>query len=249
VARVLGFLLALAASGALTACGGDKLSLDPVAAAAERTQAIESARVSFFGTGDVGGKVFRFTGHGVTHGARTRMQMEIVAGAMRSTSEVVQDGLVMYVRLDALSSQLPESKVWVKLDLRELGEAVGADFEQILATNPGGSLEELLSSTDARKVGTELVRGVPTTHYEVTIANAGEGLSEEFLQNTKPEYEPTHVWIDDEGLVRRLRIAFSVLDGGRRVHPVTTLEMYDFGADVEVELPPDDEVVDAGDLG
>ena len=45
-------------------------------------------------------------------------------------------------------------------------------------------------------------------------------------------------WIDDEGLLRRIRIPFGGTDG-----PVEVIDLYDFGVPVDIEAPPADEVI------
>ena len=50
---------------------------------------------------------------------------------------------------------------------------------------------------------------------------------------------PVDVWLDDAGVVRRLRVS---LDSAGTM--TTTFDVYDVGADVTVEPPPADRVVE-----
>ena len=61
---------------------------------------------------------------------------------------------------------------------------------------------------------------------------------------------PVTVSIDEEGLVRRLLITFDLKPpgGGGTISALTTTEYYDFGADVDVEPPPDETIIDAADV-
>ena len=53
------------------------------------------------------------------------------------------------------------------------------------------------------------------------------------------------VWIDEDGLTRRMRYQQTMPD---RSTMDLTQEYYDFGVEVEVSAPPDDEVFDVTDL-
>jgi len=58
---------------------------------------------------------------------------------------------------------------------------------------------------------------------------------------------PVEVWLDADGLVRKLSFEFSAAQpGGSEQSDVSiTFELWDYGEDVAIELPAASEVVDA----
>jgi hypothetical protein len=95
--------------------------------------------------------------------------------------------------------------------------------------SPDRLLNELIkSSTKVDKLGSEEIRGVDTTHYRG------------HLERTKHETEPgvVDVWIDGQGLPRRIRATRGQGDDFADV-----VDLFDFGVQVDVEAPPADEVV------
>ena len=62
---------------------------------------------------------------------------------------------------------------------------------------------------------------------------------------------PFEVWIDGDGLTRRMKYEqpLPADQGGEETTMALTMEMYDFGAEVDVEPLPDDEVIDLQELG
>ena len=58
---------------------------------------------------------------------------------------------------------------------------------------------------------------------------------------------PLEVWIDEDGLVRRLTQTWNqkLPDGAGRMETKLTMDLYDFGPRVEVDPPPSNKVFDA----
>ena len=87
--------------------------------------------------------------------------------------ESVQDGDVMYMRLPAVSGELPDGKTWVRVDLRKDGESKGFDFselEQFTSNDPRKALDLLrAASGEIEIVGSETLRDTETTHYRATV--------------------------------------------------------------------------------
>jgi hypothetical protein len=59
---------------------------------------------------------------------------------------------------------------------------------------------------------------------------------------------PAEAWIDGDGYLRKMTLAFAGLAGASDAGFDLTMEMFDFGAEVDVEPPPADEVTDITDL-
>jgi hypothetical protein len=260
---------------ALAACGGDSdqqastgtaPSLDAQQAVLEagaKTQAAKSARVSFSGEMSGGAASGTFSGEGEFAGRQGRMTMDMdldaEGGAFSGRMEMVFDQLVVYMKFPPeIAAQLPGGKQWIKFDLQKLGEEQGIDFEQLMqlgGTDPSQSLDLLrAASPDFAAVGDEEVRGVETTHYSGTVDM--EKLAQEAPEEVRESYGriveltgqsrvPVDVWIDGEGLTRRVRYEQKMPDGSTMT---MTQEFYDFGVEVDVEPPPASQVLDIGEL-
>ena len=270
--RALSLLCFAICAAALVGCGGDTLSFDPVANAADKTVASQSERVSFSATMNVDGVGgMAFSGAGIFDG-RTRsgalnmrftMPADIQAqlGVTDPTMQMIMDGsdgLVMYMR-SPLFRTLPSDK-WVKLDMEKLAKKEGIDLSSVLdagQADPSQSLNMLMASTDAHPVGYDRVRGVFTTHYTLNVdlgrlakGSAALRKSFEMLRNlTGVQSFPAEAWIDDQGRVRRMKIdmSFNTPTGGAFTMAMTE-DLYAFGVKVKVQPPDPSQVVDADAL-
>jgi hypothetical protein len=167
-----------------------------------------------------------------------------------------EDGdFVTYTQLGFLASQIPGGKQWVKLDLSKVGKSQGLDFNQLLS---GSQLQptDLLSllkteGADVRKVGPATVDGTPTTHYHVTVdvakALTARGLSSPMLAAAAAAMPtvPEDVWIGDDGLVHRMKLAFSTQHQGKPVRIAMAMDLTDYGTPVTIAAPPSSDVFDA----
>lgn len=181
--------------------------------------------------------------------------------------EAIQDGRVMYLRFPAMAEQLPAGKSWVRQDLQASAQAAGVDFgelQQFTGNDPREMLDFLRAvSGNIETVGTESVRGVDTTHYRATIDPldyeklAPPDKREEFrslVQQMAAQSGigkiPVDIWVDEFGFVRKLTMAFSATQPGttQSAEASMTFELYDYGAEVAIDLPPTAQVVDASAL-
>ncbi len=183
----------------------------------------------------------------------------ISGGALDGEAVVIMDGPTMYMQIPGLSAG---PKPWIKIDTEALGSAAGlGQFSQITQGDPTQTLQYLSGATeDVEEAGTEEIRGVETTKYTMTIdlnKAAEQADSEELKQSilatiasTGVSEVPAEVWIDGDGLVRKTVTTFDAIttDEGT-TSMVVTQEIYDFGEEVNIEVPADDEVLEFGDLG
>jgi hypothetical protein len=230
--------------------------------AGAKTQAEQSARISFSGTMSGGPASGTMTGEGAFSGRQGQMTMDLSGlggGQIAGQMEMVFDELVFYMKFpEAIAQGMPGGKEWIKFDLAELGEQEGFDLQQMMqlsGTDPSQSLDLLRAAgSDFREVGEEDVRGVATTHYEgsVDLEKVAEQVPEEARESYRTLMElsgqseiPVEVWIDEEGLTRRIRYEQKLADGTTMD---LTQEYFDFGTEVDVEPPPDSEVLDFTDL-
>jgi len=181
--------------------------------------------------------------------------------------EAVQDGFVMYMRFPAVADQLPTGKSWVRMDLRKTESAQGIDVEELQQFTNSGPREVLdylrAVSGEIETVGTEELRGVETTHYYAIVDLLRYGklappaereklrsLLGEVVEQSGLGKIPMDAWVDEHGLVRKLTMAFSATQPGTTEQATASMsfELYDYGKDIEIELPPTAQVVEASTL-
>jgi hypothetical protein len=277
-ALVAAFAAAVAA--VVTAgCGGGStssaLSLDPVAAAATKSQSAGAARVRLsIAVSGPQGKTFRMRGAGSIDGASSKLSFklgsflglghlpsaaltQLAHGSLQEVTLEEDGDYVIYVRLGSLlSSQLPGGQQWIKLDLTKMGKSAGVDLSKLLAGSQlqPGDLLSLLKTDGAKihKVGSATVNGDATTHYRVVIDTRArlKELGSPLLAGVAARMPkvPEDVWIGKDGLVRRVRVSFDLPHRGAPVHTAMTMNLYDYGADVDIAAPPSGEVFDATEL-
>jgi hypothetical protein len=240
----------------------------PIAQAAERTADLSGARFSGTGSGTSAGIQMQMTFSGEYNGQtdRSSMRMDVSSpqhpelAQMMGSMDAVQDGLVMYMSAPFLEASM--GKPWMKIDL---GEVAGIDEESLAGAPTAGTdaramLDGLRTvSADARTIGQERVRGVATTHYAATIdpelaaaqaRDAGSDFSAEVIE-AQGAGGTIDVWIGDkDGLVHRIAqtVPFSLVGGSGSELRMTT-DFYDFGIEPAIDVPPEDEVFDATEIG
>lgn len=171
---------------------------------------------------------------------------------------VVADGATSYLRMPMLET-LTGNSDWLRMSPEELGlagDALGVGGVGP-TSNPAQLLETLRGiADDLHEVGTEDVRGEETIHYEgvvdleKAVADAPDELQEqlEAQLGTLDGTMPVEVWLGLDGLVRRLSLDLTELleqtspEGGPSIEAgALEMDFFDYGADVEVEVPDEDE--------
>ncbi len=178
---------------------------------------------------------------------------------------VIQDGQTAYVQFPPLTRQLPAGKTWVMGNATDLSGSSGAmgQFGSVAGASPKdafGMLKAVSGSIEA--VGTDTLHGVETSHYRATLdlakveqllpaarRDALGSLDQSAAQAGLSEI-PFDIWIDADNQVRKLTMDIDAKQPGtdKSVKASLSLEVYDYGTPVEIELPPADQVVDASTL-
>jgi hypothetical protein len=271
-ARVLsiGLVAALAASGcgaedsAKQAASDAKNAIDPVAQAAETTTSKDGGMaLTMTAKVGVGGQDVPMTGTGVVDrtGKKGKMTLKTAAGGKSLTIDEIIDGHVIYMGGDVFGSQLPEGKKWVKLDLDAEAAKQGIDLGALgggASQDPAAALDYLKGAGPSRKIGTATVNGTQTTQYHVDVdlrkvaaksddPDAKKAV-EKLIQTSGVRTMPVDVWVDDQHLVRRERIAYTGTEQGQKASFDMTIDFTKFGVDVDVAAPPAAQVTDLAAL-
>jgi hypothetical protein len=186
------------------------------------------------------------------------MRMVFDLGGDDSRTETLLDGNVVYLRAPLFALFTGDPDVWVRLDLEQAGADAGLDPDQLVPADAGPTalLQQLRGAAeDVEDLGTAEVRDVETRHLRVTVDSdraidqAPEQLQDQLRTYAEatgmPDRYPMEVWIDDDGLPRRIRTVLEIDDEVRGpITQETTLELFDFGVPVDLTPPAGDEVVE-----
>ena len=261
-------LLALAACGDDSSPGGSAKReamkpFDVVRLAGEATSESESARMAM--TMSFGGVTMN--GTGVTgfdpKKPEVDFTMSMDMGAESVEIRMIMLGQMMYMKMpEGAGAATP----WVSLDIDALSKKSGVDLgalQQMSNADPTATLAYLEgASDDVKEVGKEEVRGEPTTKYTATLDLSKAASSVEDARAKKAVQDavkqlgvstlPVTIWIDDEGRMRKMvqSIDLSKIPGAPAGgEPMTiTMELYEFGVDLDVTAPPADQVSDGSAL-
>jgi hypothetical protein len=249
------------ATAPLAGCGGgsDKPAGKPqdrpasLAHSAAATRAATSARIAFRGTVNVAGARVPVSGNGTVDFKSSRAHLRAgtrLPGAGALSVEQIIDGRLVYVRAPELLSILPGGKAWLKFNL---GQADGGLLDAMRSMTGGGDISQYLAwlavAGNARRVGTETVGGVPTTHYAARvdvqrIARTADPATRRSLMQLGVRTIPLDVWIDGQSLVRRMHV---VLDTDRTPIPAgmdLTADFSAFGTPVDATPPAPGDALD-----
>lgn len=261
-----------------TACsgGGDGgMTLDLIAHSADRAAEAGTARfemtMAMSAPGVPDGTAV--TGVGAYDNARQvaqfTMQMSGVADASIGgdvSFDVVVAGAVLYMNFGPMADRAGFATPWVSFDLTAMegfSDLLGGSTSP-MGTDPSQSLAFLRGADDVEELDRVDVRGVITTHYRAQ-ADLGDALADlpeaqrevlepqiETLRDAGMDELPIEVWIDDDGLPRRMRTTMEFPDSGSGVPAGTAMsveiDFFDFGEPVSITLPTADQVTDMSEL-
>jgi hypothetical protein len=178
--------------------------------------------------------------------------------------EILTKGSVYYVKWPLLSSVVKAKTPWVSFDITKLDEISGIDTSSLRSVNQGDPSQTLVYLKAAGTVedqGTEDIDGTSTTQYHAVIdLNRIPGLapadqrdavaaSVRTLKETYGINElPLDVWVDDDGLPRKLFYEISTTVQGTDVKTSLEMKLSDYGINVDVQPPPASQVTDLATL-
>lgn len=246
-----------------------------LAAAPAATVSAGSARTAFTATlVDVGGAsgTLGFSGEGQidfeSQRASSRSDltellrssgMQDVDGAMES----VVDGTISYLRSPFFTSMVNAPTPWIRIDPAALESVTGMDMSQLsglTSNDPNAQLAFLAGVVEGsvEELGEGEVRGTPTTRFRATVdlRQAAEDAGavtdpeqfEQFVATLGGSDLTVEVDLDEDDRVRMLSYEHELpaeSGGGRQQ---IELEYFDFGAEVDISIPPDDQVTDLTEL-
>jgi hypothetical protein len=234
------------------------VSGQPIFAAAATTEAARTAQVSVSVT--AGSNVTNVQGSVNLAADTADLTTDLPMGV--GTVEVRTIGSAAYVKLPTNFQGLAGGKAWIEADLPAIDSVAGQQLG-LPALGSGLDMTGMLDwlrgvSSDVTQVGKDTVHGVGTTHYRASVdltkaaANAPAAVRSRVGQAAQAlgQAVPVDVWVDGQGRLRQLTAS---IDTGSARGPsggalpdtgpvVVTVDLWDFGAPVNVTAPPADEV-------
>jgi hypothetical protein len=249
--RRLALVALLALLGAGCGGGGGSASASDIAGAAKKTARPGSLEADF----KISGAGLDGSGSGVFNTGKKRsgqLTMTVTAGGRQIPVDTIVTGNVLFMRSSVFAQTLTEGKEWIKVDLVELAKRRGADLSSFLnaSPTPTNALAYLAGASEVKKVGSESVQGVKSTHYEVTVdlqraasraTGAVRASLERAISQSRLKTLPLDVWVDGSGYIRKVN--YEERAGGGQPAEVT-MELHDFGTSVSIKPPPSAAVVD-----
>jgi hypothetical protein len=233
-----------------------------VAKAAKNSEGITSLRYRMTG---------KVPGEGKISG-EAAMSMKPLAMSMKMTAQdQATDGPVeirlvdkaMYIGGNASMTKEMDGKSWIKLDMSALGADKELNADQLGAgqvdKNPASESAFLTGSKDVKKVGTETVDGVKTTHYKGTVtvddlkaSLKGEDKSvREQREKSLEQYEKLGIdsmtmdmWVDGDDHTKQFRMRGEADKGPLDM----TITFLDINEPVKVTAPPAKDTADLAEM-
>lgn len=211
-----------------------------------------AADISMQGTSD--GEAMRM--HGIMSYQASPLALRISFNSMKVGSMNIPGGMEMlvvdkavYLKVPFLT-QMTGGRPWIKLTQHDL-KAGGSDFKELTQQGDQFDLKLLTklltTSKDVKKVGSENIGGVQTTHYAGTVGDqAGlaaltpaERKKVEGFLDSSDESVSFDVWVDGQQLPRKL--AMKSLPGAKDAMSMTMV-FHDYSKPVTITAPPADQV-------
>jgi len=256
--------------------GNNSEAIQLISAAAIANNEAGTSKVSMEMTMGAAGQSLNMVGEGAmdvdAELARMTVSMSSEDPAMGLPSmgdiEMVMAGMTVYTKYPPeLAAQLPGNKPWAMIDMQAVGESQGMDFGAMSQMGGGNDPSQILQylrgvSGDAQTLGEEEIRGVGTTHYkaEIDLNKAVEQAPEDLRDALRMSIEtmkkqlgtasiPIEVWVGDDGYVHRMAMHMKTgEDAPQPFQMDMTMEFYDFGEPVKVEIPDASQVYDMTEM-
>jgi hypothetical protein len=262
---VAGLGALLLAAGAV-GCGSEQSpEMTPAAAvakAAKNTEDITSLRYRMSGTVPESGRVKGEASMRLKPTIAMSMKMTAPDQGATEAMEIRLVDKAMYIGGGAEMAKEMDGKTWMKFDLS--GSDAGKELDQLGSANqaeqnPAAESTFLTGAKDVKKVGSEKVEGVETTHYTGTVtlkdlrASLKDGKADTREQREKSikQYEKLGVdkltmdmWVDGDDHTKQFRMKGAADKGPLDM----TITFLDYNKPVDVTAPPAKDVADLADL-
>jgi hypothetical protein len=162
-------------------------------------------------------------------------------------------GDYFYAKVPQQLSQLTGGKPWVKFSVSQASKQSGVNLDGVIKrADPAAQTKIFTGSKDAKRVGTESIDGVKTTHYRGTVTPEQAGtLDAKAKEAFKRFYESSgahkvtfDLWVGKDSLPRKLVTKVTA----DKVTGSSTMIFSDYNKSFSVSAPPASEVTDGSQL-
>lgn len=241
-ASFVGTVVGILAAFSIPPFGGTENAL---AAAAKKATDAGSARIDLSETIQSGSRT-------VSVGARGPFDFRAGEGVF-DLSNPPGSRLVLRKPFLYLRGIATQKDTWCRYDLSRLGSGFNFGAVTGFSPDPAQALENLRHSKDTKKVGKEQLFGVESEHYHGTVnledaaRRSDEQTRDQLLKMIHEAHItsiPVDVWVSQDGLVQRIRTAFSQLavpgsGSSGKVTVDVTMDFSKFGVNVVAPQPPE----------
>lgn len=263
VGAATGAAVIVSLAGCQGATGGGKQvaavpAAQAVALSSQKTATVDSYKVDITagGTGQAAAKM-----HGTI---QIRLKPDLAAtGTLDSASlhgqsmpggeRAILLGDTFYAKVPQQFSSLIGGKPWVKFSVSQATKQAGVNLDTIVKrANPADQTKIFTGSKDVRRVGSENIDGVTTTHYAGTVTPDQAGqvdpkahqAFQHFYQGSGAKKVTFDLWVDKDNLPRKL-VTRATSDKGTAS---STMIFSDYNKSFSVSAPPASEVTDGNQL-
>jgi hypothetical protein len=162
-------------------------------------------------------------------------------------------GDTFYAKVPQQLSQFTGGKPWVKFSVSQAGKQAGVNLDGVIKrADPAQQTKIFTGSKDAKKVGTESINGVKTTHYQGTVTPEQAGQLDPKAQEAFKRFYSSSgahkvtfdLWVGKDNLPRKLVTRVSADKGTGS----STMIFSDYNKSFSVSAPPASEVTDGTQL-
>lgn len=253
---------AVAVLFALAGCGGggdateataqEESALVAMQRVADNTRNVDSASYTFSLDGS-GSLAIGAKGSGA-YQTKPDLAMKMVFDRITVAGQAMPGGMeqrivgdTMYLKMGLLGGILggKGASSWIKIPLSAAGDQAGLQgmLSQSRQVDPREQLQLLIASENVRKVGTEKVNGVDTTHYMAEL-DADDLADSKLDSETREQLQKAYgsagvgkigvdVWVDSQDQARRFVTTAPTSAGDVRM----TLDFTDYGKPLEIVAP------------
>lgn len=256
--------VALAAGAVSCAKGEESPKMTPAAAvakAAKNTEDITSFRYRMTGEVPEQGRIKATASMRTEPSVAMSMKMTALDQGADGTVEIRLVDKAMYMGGNAEMAKEMDGKTWIKFDMSALGEeglGEGSGVGQA-DQNPATESTFLTGAEDVKKVGTETVDGVKTTHYSGTVTldtlrdsfKDEDKATREKREKSVQQYEKMGIdkltmdmWVDGDDHTKQFRMEGDAAKGTLDM----TITFLDYNKPVTVTAPPVKDTTDLAEM-
>jgi hypothetical protein len=199
-------------------------------------------KIQLQGAGDPAVGAWTSTGELDFKNGRSKVDSVMDMGGQKMRMSILVDGQAMYMRTFADGAPTPK---WTKTDLKQLEESLGqlgggtANGGSNGAGDPMMFIDKIKEIATVTPDGSETIRGVPTTRYNVAVDPAKIPASEKDQSDVPADAASAmKLFVDSQGRLARFQMSMTGDGNGGSM----SWDFFDYGALVKIDPPAPGEI-------